>query len=104
MQLEAVSPGPIFPTADVAVAQGVEPMAWGHFGAATPCSCTLLEGLRCRRPSPYRKRMPNAGASAHFRRNGVRQLEQTTASAIEAPLEMQKIVGVGAPQFPRARL
>ena len=47
MQSEAVSPEPIFPIADVAVAQGVEPVAWGHFGAATPRSCTLLEGLRC---------------------------------------------------------
>ena len=39
---------------------------------------------------------------AHSRRSGVRSLEQTTASAIEAPLKMRKVGGVGAPKCPHA--
>ena len=48
-------------------------------------------------------RMPTAGVRAHSRRSGVRQLEQTTASAIEAPLKMREIGGVGAPRCPPAK-
>ena len=43
------------------------------------------------------------GCESSFRRSGVRQLEQTTASAIEAPLRMQKIDGEEAPKFPHAK-
>ena len=47
--------------------------------------------------------MPTAGVRAHSHRSEIRQLEQTTASAIEAPLKMQKIGGVEAPKCPHAK-